>query len=330
LSSATLVAGRPLGYNEPMSDDAKPGGMVGPATGSTLTGALWMLLAAFCFSLMLGIVRHLSTELHPFEIAFFRNFFGLIFMVPWFLHTRLGGLRTNRIGLHFLRAVLGLLGMLCWFWAISNMPLASAVALNFTLPLFITVLAVVVLHETVRARRWTATAVGFLGTLVILRPGAAVISQPALLVLLASVFMASAAITIKMLSRTENPNAIVAYMVTFLTPLSLVPALFVWTTPGWSALLWLVALGGLATLAHQSLTRAFHAADASALMPFDYARLPFAAAIGYVAFGQSVDVWTWVGGAIIAGAGVYIAHREAVLGRARTAPLGAGDRAGGV
>ncbi|MCP4326976.1 MAG: DMT family transporter [Alphaproteobacteria bacterium] len=324
---AILVAATVVVYNNGMPRTMEDGAGPRSSTESFIAGALWMLLAALGFALMSGIIRHVSAQLDPFVIVFFRNLFGLMFMMPWLLRSGLSGLRTGRLRLHLLRAVMGLGGMLCWFWALSNMPMAEAVALNFTAPLFTTVLAIPLLGEVVHLRRWTATIVGFLGVLVILRPGMAAISEPAIVVLMASVFMAGAGILIKTLSRTEGDGAMVTYVVLFLTPMSLVPALFVWTMPSWTTLLWLAAIGGLATLAHQCLTRSFRAADASAIMPFDYARLPFVAAIGYVAFDQSVDVWTWVGGGIIAAAGLYIAHREIVLGRDPTAPLTVGDRA---
>jgi len=311
-----------------MSDAAKPGAERTLHTGTVLRGAVWMLLAAICFAAMNGVIRYLSADLHPFVLAFFRNLVGLMFMLPWILRGFGAGLKTDHLGLHFLRSLIGLTAMLGWFWALAHMPLAEAVALNFTMPLFTTLLAIPLLGEVVRLRRWAATVVGFVGVLVILRPGAEAISDTSLIVLAASVFMASAGIAIKKLSRTETNNAIVAYMVIFMTPMALVPALFVWTTPAWSALPWLVAMGGFATLAHQCLTRAFRAADASALMPFDYARLPFTALVGYFAFGQVVGVWTWIGGGIIAAAGLYIAHREVVLGRARTVALAAGDHVG--
>ncbi len=288
-----------------------------------------MTLAALGFACMIGIIRHVSTEVHPFVVAFFRFFFSLMFMIPWLLRVGLGGLRTDHLGLHGIRAGLGLFAMLCWFWGLAHMPLAEAVALNFTAPLFTTVLAIFVLGEVVHARRWSATIIGFLGTLIILRPGAVAITDASLIVLLASLFMACSGIAIKLLSRTESSSTIVAYMALFLTPLSLVPALFVWTTPSWTMFMWLILLGGLATASHICLSRSFAAADASAIMPFDYARLPFAAAIGYVAFDQTVDIWTWVGAGIIAASGLYIAHREVVLGRSRTVQFTAGDRPAG-
>jgi drug/metabolite transporter (DMT)-like permease len=291
--------------------------------GSVLAGIAWMLLASLGFAGVYGIVRHLSTDLHPFVIVFFRSLFGLAVMVPWILSTRLDGLRTRRVGLHLVRAVLSITVTFSLFWGFSHMPMAQAMALNFTAPLFTTVFAVIILGEVAHLRRWSATIIGLLGTIVILRPGMEAVSAPALVVLFGSLVMAGSVIVIKILSRTESVNAIVTYMVIFITPLSLVPALFVWTTPDWRELAWLFALGVAATFAHQCVTRALRAADASVVMPFEYTQLPFVAAIGYLAFGQGVDAWTWSGAAIIAAAGIYIAHREAVIGRTRTATLAA-------
>lgn len=287
-----------------------------------LRGALWMVSASAMFAGMIGIIRFLAVrdELHPFEIVFFRNLFGLAFMLPWLARAGFAGLRTRRIGLYTLRGVISLMAMLSWFWAVSVMPLAEAVALSFTTPIFATVLAVVVLHEVVRARRWTATLTGFLGAMIILRPGLHPLAPAALVVLFSAVAIAGAITCLKQLARTESANAIVTYMVLFLTPMSLIPALFVWTTPSWDSLFWLVALGGLATAAHGCVTRGFAAADASAIMPLDFVRLPFAALIGFVVFDEVPDIWTWIGAAVIFGASAYIAHRETRLaGRLRPA-----------
>ncbi|QQP89646.1 DMT family transporter [Skermanella sp. TT6] len=281
----------------------------------TVEGALWMVTAAALFSVLNLLIRHASTELHPFQVTFFRNFFSLAFMLPWLMRAGLGGLRTRKWGLYSTRALTGLAAMLTWFYAISVMPLAEAVALNFTTPLFATVGAALFLGEVVRLRRWTATVVGFLGVLVIVRPDADAIDLMAVLVLVSACFSAASALQVKALARTESTTAMVTYMVLFLTPMSLVPALFVWSWPSWGMLVWLVAMGGVATLGHLSLTRAFHMADASAMMPFDYTKLPFAALLGYVMFGETMDLWSWVGAGIIAGSTIYIAQREASLAR---------------
>ncbi len=123
----------------------------------------------------------------------------------------------------------------------------------------------------------------------------------------------------KTLSATERPTAIVFYMNLLLTPLSLVPAIFVWQTPGWRELLILAVIGGLAVGAHMCLTRAYQQSDASAIVPFDYARLPFAAVLAFLLFGEFPDIWTWVGAAVIAGSAIYIARRESQVLRERRA-----------
>lgn len=278
---------------------------------NTLVGGLWMIAAGACFAVMMGIIRHVSAELHAFEIGFFRNLFGLVAMAPWIAKVGLTGLKTRRLGLYTIRGVTGVIALMCWFYAITVMPLTEAVSLSFTAPLFATLLAALILRETVRVRRWSAMLVGFAGAMIILRPGLQVVSFGAIAVLISALAMAISAICIKSLSRTESANAIVVYMGIYLTPLSLPPALMVWQTPTWTALGWLALLGAVASLAHMCFTRALRSADASAVMPFDYMRLIFVALIGWFVFHQRTDVWTWTGAAVIAGAGIYIAHREA-------------------
>ena len=280
-------------------------------------GALYMTGAALGFALINVLVRTASAELDPLQIAFFRNLFALAFMMPWLMRVGLSGLTTRRPVLHLGRAALGLAAMITWFTALSLLPLAEAVALNFTVPLFATAGAAVILGEVVRRRRWTATIVGFLGVLVIMRPGAAAFSPAAALPILAALFMAGSALMVKTLSRTDNPGAVVFIMNLLLTPLSLVPALFVWRWPGWEVWAAAVGIGLFAALAHVSLARAYVKADASAVMPFHYAQLPLVALLGYLLFAEVPDLWTWVGAAIIAGSAIYIARREAQIARER-------------
>lgn len=311
-----------------MADAEKSPGSANPDQ-LPLAGALWMVGACLFFALMAGIIRHVSAELHPFEIAFFRNLFGLAFMMPWLARVGWSGLKTKRIGLYTVRGIFGLGAMLMFFWAITILPLAQVTALSFTAPLFATILAVFVLAEVVRGRRWGAILAGFVGALIILRPGVQEIGWPTIAVLFSSLLMAGAAVMIKLLSRTETTSAIVTYMVIYLTPMSLIPALLVWQTPSWNALVWLIALGGVATAAHQCLTRSFAVAEASAVLPFDFTRLIFSAAIGYFFFDQIPDLWSGIGAAVIVAASVYVAHREAVVARsARAARATAAERAG--
>ena len=306
--------------------EASPAVAVLPRPSNIVVGGGWMLLACVLFAIMTGLVRHVADSgVHPWEIAFFRNFFSLVVMAPWILQAGVAGLRTARLPLYTLRAFVGMTSMLCWFWSVALLPITEATALGFTAPFFVTILAALILGEVVRLRRWTAVIIGFLGTLVILRPGESDIPAfGAAVALGAAATQAASTIMIKTLSRTESPNAIVAYMTIYLTPMSLVPALFVWSTPSWEQLGWLFLVGFVGTGAHLCFTRALRAADASAIMPIDFARLVFVAIIGMVVFHQIPSVWTWVGAAVIFGSGVYVMRREAIAareGRAKIPPI---------
>lgn len=282
-----------------------------------MQGALYMSAAAVCFSVMALLIRLATRELSPLEVAFFRNLFALTFMMPWLARVGLGRLRTRHIGRHLARAGAGLLGMLAWFSSIALLPLAQATALNFTSPLFATAGAALFLGERVRARRWTATAIGFVGTLVILRPGAETVTSVALLPIGAALCMAVGTLLVKSLSRYDPPGTIVLYMNLFLTPLSLLPALVVWEWPRAPVLAFLVGIGLLAATAHVLLTRAYVRADASAVMPFAYARLPLVTLFAYLAFGEVPSAWFWPGAAMIVGAAIYISQRESSMARPR-------------
>ncbi len=273
-------------------------------------GVLWMLVSAAALAGLTGVVRHMSAGLPPFEIAFFRSFFGLLILAPWLMRSGLGVLRTKRLGLYTMRCALGAATMLMWFTAISMVPLADAVALGFTSPLFVILGAALFLGEVVRGRRLGVTLCGFAGALIILRPGGGVLDPGAVLVLLSAVTLAGANLSVKELSRTEPVQAIVTYMVIFMVPLTFIPALLVWQTPTPAQLAELAGLAALATLGNYAMTRAVAVADASAVMPYDYARLPLVALIGFFVFGETSDAATWIGAGVIAVASLYLAHHE--------------------
>jgi drug/metabolite transporter (DMT)-like permease len=217
--------------------------------------------------------------------------------------------------------------MFMWFYAVTVTPIAEAVALSFTSPLFVTIVAVVLLHEKVGIPRWVATAVGFGGAMIVLRPGFADVTTGHLLLIASSILMAMSIVSIKMLSATEPPERIVAYMVILFTPVSFIPALFVWEWPSWTSLFWLCVVAGAGTFAHIAFTRALSKADASAVMPLDFMRLPFAAVIAFFAFSEIPDVWTFAGAAVIFISSVYIARRENL--HRKTAPPATTPAAGG-
>lgn len=293
----------------------QPSPPTAPTEHNALRGTLLMIGSAFCMATMAVLIRYVTQDVHPFEAAFFRNLFGLVPMVPWILTHGRTGLKTERFKLHFLRAALGLGAMLCLFSALAITPTAQVIAINFTLPILTTVLAALIVREVVRARRWSAVAIGFVGAMVIIRPFGQSFETGAILALTATLFMAAAMTTVKMLSRTESANAIVTWMGLIMTPLSFLPALYYWQTPTLWQFAVLLLMGGFATAGQQLLVRAYRAADQSYVMIFDFLRLPFVAAMAFVMFGEVVDIWTWAGAALIIGSALYIARREAVLAR---------------
>jgi drug/metabolite transporter (DMT)-like permease len=189
-------------------------------------------------------------------------------------------------------------------------PLAQVQALGFTAPLFATLLAVLVLREKVFLWRWGTLIVGFVGALIIIRPGFKDIDVGSLLVLSSAAIWAGAIIVIKILSRTDSSVTITAYMVLLMTPLSLIPAVFYWAWPNFEQWLWLVFVGVSGTLAQLGMAQAFRVAEATAVLPLDFMKLVWGAAIGYLLFAEVPDTGVWIGGATIFVAATYIAYRE--------------------
>ena len=208
-----------------------------------LRGITLMFVATFFFAAMHAVIRHLTDHLHPFEVAFFRNVFGLIFVIPWFIRFGLEPLRTNHLKLHVYRSLVNVVAMFSFFYAISITPLAEVTALGFAAPIFATVLAALLLGDVIRLRRWTAVIVGFLGTLIILRPGFSEIGLGQFLVLNSTVFWAAALLLIKTIGRHDSSVTIITYMSLLQLPLSLIPALFVWTWPSSDLWIWLLVIG---------------------------------------------------------------------------------------
>ena len=297
----------------------KPATNLAGRLSGNLRGMGCMLLSTLAFVCMHVSVRHVSEGLHPFEIAFFRNLFSFVPLLPWIYRDGLAVFRTDRIGLHGLRSVMNILAMLAFFTALTITPLVQITALSFTAPLFATVFAVLILRETIRARRIAALVIGFVGTLVILRPGLIAIDLGSALVLASAIIWAGTVMVIKVLARTESSVTITAYMALFMTPLALAPAALVWVWPDLTQLMWLLLIGIFGSVGQLLVAQALRDADTTVVMPLDFLKLIWAAALGYLVFAEIPVVWTWVGGLMIAGSASYIAYRENKLKTVRSA-----------
>lgn len=283
---------------------------------TVVRGCLLMLLSTVFFAVMHAIIRFATQHLPPVEVAFFRNLFGLIVIAPLLWRMGPGIFATKRLGMHVTRACINLGSMLCFFTGLASTPIARATALSFTAPLFTALFSTLFLGEVFRWRRWTAIVIGFVGTLVILRPGLDAVATGELLILASSVLWSIAMIEIKLLGRTESSITITAYVTTLMTPLTLVPALFVWQTPSPEMWIWLILIGVLGTLGQIAVTEALLLADTTVVMPFDFLKLIWATALGIVLFAEMPDLWTYIGAAMVFGSTFFIAWRESRIKKA--------------
>lgn len=275
-----------------------------------------MALSSVFYALIYVVVRGLTESFAVNQIVFFRAVLGSLFMMPWLMSVGLVGLRTQRMPLYLWRMLFSFVGAVAWMYGISGMPLADANALMFTVPLFTVIFAGIWLAERPSRHRWIATIMGFAGALIILRPGLIEISIPALATLFAAATFSAAQIGTKALTRTENPNAVVFYLYTLMIPPSAIGAIWDWSNPGPADLPLLLALGICTIGAQQSQTRSFRVAPASLVVIVNYVQLPLIALLGYLVFGQSTDIWTWAGAAVICGSTYYVSYRETRSDRA--------------
>ncbi len=275
-------------------------------------GIAMMLASVFLFSVMSVLVKAM-TEVYPVtEVVFFRNAAALIpVTLAVLMHGGMGTLRTERPGAHLWRSVIGLSAMSMLFWSFDLLPLADAVALNFSSPLFLTALSVPLLGEKVGVHRWSAVAVGFAGVLVMVRPSGDVLQLGALVALGAAFAQALAMVAIRQLSRTEAPDTIVFWFTLVATALGLFTLPFAWITPvGWADWAMLAGAGLVGGVAQLFLTRAYAFAPAAVVAPFSYASILWATLFGFVLWGDAPAVHVVVGALIVAASGLYILYRE--------------------
>ena len=279
---------------------------------ASIQAAFWITLSGFTFTVSITAVRNVTEELHVMEAVFFRSVFGIAFMLPWLIRNGpRAALGTKRLGMFVIRGCLAYFITLLYFAAAGLMPIADLTSITFTRPIFGTIAAIFVLSEIVGMRRWIAIAIGFLGMVIIVRPGFQAINLGAIYILVAVIMQTANTMIVKILTRTEHPDTIAMYHAVFMLPLAVIPAIFVWQMPTFEEFGWLIVIGGFGILNQRMLARAFAIADASLVLALGYLRLPISALMGFLVFGEVPTIWVWIGGAVIASAAAYIAHREA-------------------
>ena len=276
-------------------------------------GALLVSCAALMFASMGVLVRFASGELPNETVVFFRNLFGLLVLLP--LVWRRGvshSLKTDYPLLHLLRSLCGLAAMYCFFYALANMPLASAVLLNFTAPLFIPFIALLWLKESVGSRVTAAILVGFAGVLFVLKPGSGLYSQVALIGLASGAFAAVAMVSLRRLSHTEPPFRVVVFYGVTCTSVSSIPLLWGWQTPDIEALMQLAGAGTFATAGQYLLSKGYAYAPAAQIGPFTYTSVVFAAGYGWFFWQEIPDGLSATGTLLIIIAGVLAMRQRKV------------------
>lgn len=285
---------------------------IGLRNNDAVMGAVYMLLSCLIFSCMGGMIRYISSDMHPFVIVFFRTIVGLVFLLPTLRRTGLAGMKTDRLNIHIVRGLVSAFTALAAFYAISHIPLANAVSYSFAGPIFATLLAVFLLKEKIRLPRISATFFGFVGVLVLLRPGAIPFSMGTGAALFSAFSIAVVIICVRMLSSTERPNVIALYSFAIALPITFIAALFVWQWPTGEQALIMIIIGICSSFAQLFLAKAFSLAETTAIMPLDFSRLIFSAIIGYSFFNEAPDRYTFIGAGIIMVSALYAAHREAI------------------
>lgn len=275
-------------------------------------GALWITMGTIAFALNDVVIKYLGRTIHPFELALFRYVTGFILLLPAFISMGWSGLKTDRLGLHGTRLAIACIAQIGVFYAVIHLMLADATAIAFSRPLFTTLVAVFLLSEVVGWRRWTATAVGFVGVLVMVRPGQADFDTVAVVAVLAACAFALANVLIRVLARTEPPNRILFYYHAGGAIVFAGPAAWAWTTPIGVEWLLLFMIGVFTTVGMIGFVRGFSAGEASIVGPMEYSRLIYAGFLGYYLFAEIPDAWTGVGAAIIVASTLYIARRDAM------------------
>ena len=270
-----------------------------------------MALACLSFAGMAVMIRILADHVPPLEIGFFRSFFALLLMLPYALRTGPSIWRSRNHKAYAARGTTGAIFVMCFFPGVALMEIADAQALTFTTPLFGMMLAMLFLGEGFRLDRILALCIGFVGALIIIRPGFQSVSIGAMLVLVSALSAAGSGTLTKIITRSDAPDKVVFFHALYMTPITFGGALFVWQWPTAPQLVLLILTAVLATLNQRFLSRAFAAADATVIFPLLFMRLPFGALLGFAAFQEVPGIWVWIGGAVIFGAALYLSGDSA-------------------
>jgi drug/metabolite transporter (DMT)-like permease len=275
-----------------------------------LRAVLWMSCAVLSFSFMAISVRELLRHMGAFEILFLRTLVTMLLVLAFLSRSGTATLRTRLLRFHFARAMMHLGGQFCWIYAIGALTLATVFAIEFTMPVWVALLAMLVLGERLNRGRIVMLVLGLAGIAIILRLDMGALHPAALVMLLGSVFYAGNMIMTKRLSATDSPMAVLFWMSLIQLPLTLATAAPQWVTPQPADVPWALVIGSGSFIAHYSMTRAMKLGDATLVVPIDFLRLPLIALIGAAFYREPLELATFVGAAVIFAGTYYSLARE--------------------
>ena len=281
-------------------------------------GCLLSMLAELCFVGMGSLVKLLSENLPSQNVLFFRNLFGVLVLMPLIFKLGIKTLQTNEFKWHLLRSLSGVSAMYCFFYALSELPLADAMLLKISAPLFIPIIALIWLSEHISLRAIMAIMVGFLGVVLVLKP-TGTIHIASIAGLLGGALAALAKVTIRRMSPTEPTSRIVFYFGIISLLVSAIPMFWFWKNPDQSEWLLLVLLGAFGTVGQLFLTKAYVLAPASKIAPFTYSSILFAAIIGWLFWDEIITLLTLTGALLIITAGIIILREKQNTDASKTA-----------
>ena len=277
----------------------------------TLQGICWIALSGLLFSILNAGLRYVSLDLPPMVTSFFRFLFGLVFIAPIVLRMGLGVFRTKSPLMQVGRNVVHASAFAIWYTALPLIPLAEMTAIMFAGPLFITIGAALFLGEKVRWRRWAAIGFGFLGVLIIVRPGFANVGFGTWLMLSSVPVIAASQLIAKVQTKVDSTQTIICWQTILLILFFLPAALLQWKTPSVEQLVILLGCGLIGSAANMCMVQAFQVAEISAVQPMMFLNIVWASAWGLIVFADTPDFWTFVGAGVIIASTSYIARREA-------------------
>lgn len=295
-----------------MSNNAQVQGIPVQIT-DNIKGILWALLATALFAIVAAMAKVAANEYHVLQILFFRQIVVFLSCLPSIARSFPGSLKTQHPKMHASRLIGAFVALSCSIWAVAVLPLTTAITLGFAQVFFVALLALGFLHEQAGRHRITAVVAGFIGVVVVMRPGVeGLVDVNALIPILGALGAGIAVISVRKLSQTESTATLLIYQASFVGAMAGVPLFWLWKTPDLNATLFLLTMGILATVGQWVGVKALRLGEASVVGNIQYMQLIYAAILGYFLFSEVPDNYTIAGAAIIIGSSIYIFHREAV------------------